>query len=148
MSSSNSNCGKRFPLGLKTSAQTVCGSPWGIAQENATVRPARCWIVLAVQGAGGRPEVDDSLPGPTDPFDDRRNDRPRCQSAVAGNHDRRLAGDGWCGVLPVLWQPGRLHHENTHLFLGQVLSRRANAIAIPRYVGLRSLIATLPTPSA
>ena len=116
--------GKRFALGPELQPDGVRDAV-GIAHENPSVGSQ----VLDGPGRArraGRSDVDGLAAGPTDPFDDRRDDRRRCQAAVAGDDRRRLA-------FPIVGpadSPGELDRDP------------------PRQAGLRSLIATLPTPSA
>ena len=69
----------------------------GIAHENTPVGSQ----VLDCSGRtrrAGRPDVDGLAPGPTEALDDRRDDRCRCQAAIAGDDRRRVAVHG----LPAL----------------------------------------------
>ena len=119
--------GKRFTVGPELQSDGVRGAI-RIAHENAAVGSQ------VLDGPGRtrrarRPDVDGLAAGPTETFHDRRDDLRRCQATVAGNDRRRI--------------------DRIRSCLGQVANLPANSIAILRAtLGLKSLIATLPTPSA
>ena len=132
--------GKAVPAGPELQPHGM-RSAAGIAHENPSVGSQM------LDGPGRtrrtcRSDVDRLAPGPTDPFDDRGDDRRRCQAASLAT-----TAVGW--LLP---PGGQLQPARSPFSAGwqpAPVIRRANSIAIlSARLGLRLLIATSPTPSA